>query len=144
MPTLEKCDIQLFANDDVWCLPKSLPALTIINTAFSTSPEGEHYIGFYCHENKSVDYFDSYGLEPYHCLKSYWTKHGFNPVRYSDKCVQSPFSSTCALYQIAFAFFMSCDIELKVFLDSFTDDLYINDQLVRNMVSSILESSVSK
>lgn len=136
--SLDNCHVELFASNDVWCAPPKLPSLFIINTGYSQQ-SGEHYISFYMHKDMSVTFFDSYGIPPYSCVKTFFKKHGFRPVRYNTELLQSPFSDVCGLYQIAFAAFISSGINLRGFLHGFTDDYDINDKHIRDFVSSIVD-----
>ena len=118
---------QLYAANDFWCAPASIPCFVVINTGYLQGP-GEHYIGFYIHADRSISAFDSFGLPPYSCQVEFWSRHGLGPVSYSRQLLQSPLSYMCGYWQIAFARAITKGITLEEFVSEFDPtDLDLND-----------------
>lgn len=118
---------ELYAANDYWCLPPSIPCFIVINTGFLDGP-GEHYIGFYIHADRSISAFDSFGLPPYKCQLDYWLRHNLGPICYSPQLLQNPLSQTCGYWQIAFARAISKGLTLEQFVSQFDPvDLDLND-----------------
>ena len=134
--TLNEYEVQLYSIDDVYCMPEKYPAFFVVNTGYSRG-FGEHYLSFIIGEDRSVVYFDSYGFSPLNCFTEFWTKHKLEPVRYSTKWLQSPFSHACGHYQIAFGACMSAGVSFDCFIGTFTEDYGINDEMVLSFVSSL-------
>ena len=138
LKSLKNCEIYLHSTDDTWCAPTNLPALYVLNTARSRGV-GEHYVAFFVHPDRSVSYFDSYGIPPFSCLKKFWKRHDMSPVISQKRLLQSPLSFVCGHYVIAFAAFVSSGVTLKGFVSGFTGDHDLNDRHVSNFVRKELD-----
>ena len=132
------CDVRLYSADSVWCAPvPGRPTLYAINTARRDDPEGQHYVSFYVDPQRTVTFYDSYGFPPWPCLRDYWKKHGLGPVRFTDRVLQSPFSSACPYHQLAFAALISHGSEFRDFLKSLADDVEANDAAVKEFALAL-------
>ena len=127
-------ETHIYATDDRWRLPRRLPALYVIQTG-RKSTQGEHYVAFIIETDRSVTYFDSYGVPPYQRVKTYL--RGCELIRYNSRLLQSPFSSFCGLYVIAFAAFSFAGCPFKKFLSLFSEDPLLNDVVVQDFIKSL-------
>ena len=113
-------------------LPQKIdPGIYVVNTDKSGNP-GIHWICIMKMTPKgSVEYFDSYGIEPHHaeifkCL-------GQN-YKYSKKPLQSLFSSTCGQYCCFVAHQRALGISFKEILNTFCTDPELNDAFVNEYI----------
>ena len=89
-------------------------------------------------KDKTVTYFDSYGLEPHSDITAELQSKGYGkPIRYQDRLLQSPYSSQCGLYVIAFCSFMFAGSTFRNFLKCFYADPILNDRLIEYYVNKI-------
>ena len=93
-PYIERYYERLYSSDDHWVLPLRLPASYVFNTDTSEGP-GEHWVCFFIHSDRTVDYMDSYGTAPWDKIYQWLIKHGFGPVRFNKKWLQHCTSSIC-------------------------------------------------
>ena len=104
-PRIKNCFIGVFSSDmlvDPAAAKSSYPYCFVANTAAS-SKSGEHWVAFFVLDPTTVEYFDSYGLEP--SVKSFKKfvshfpnfTHNSTPLQgYSTMCGQY-----CVLFLIA-------------------------------------------
>ena len=90
------------------------PAAIVCNTHDSDRP-GEHWVAMYVDNERRGDYFDSYGLQP----------------------LQSPLSTVCGQYCVAFLMFRCRDASMNAFTRLFTTDLVANDCRVFDWVAAV-------
>ena len=131
-------EINIYSWNDKWTISK-LPNLTILNTDYA-SGQGEHYVCFLVDKDKTVTYFDSYGITPHSDITTELLSRGYGrPIRFQDRLLQSPYSSHCALYVIAFCSFMFCGSTFQNFLKCFYADPILNDRLIELFVNKMNE-----
>ena len=114
---------------------KTDPFAFIANTDIDSLP-GQHWVSFYKAEGleKNIEYMCSYGMSPslsspYHSqwLTEYQSS-GRGRLVYNSSQLQSPYSSTCGYYCIAFVLCRVNGLPFSMFLDSFsTTDFGKND-----------------
>lgn len=103
--------------------------LYIINTEPSFM-EGRHWVALSCMDNCStVDYFDSYGKEPFPELDKHLKKLKIK-VRYNACVLQSEQSDVCGDYCILFCYFLSRGHDMEYFISLFSDNTALNDKVV--------------
>ena len=109
----------------------------MINTGFKEGP-GQHYVAFYIEKDSKVTYFDSFGLPPWTCLEKFWTNVvGATSVEASGALLQSPLSSVCGYYCLAFLYCKDRGATCEDFLNCFTPNSSINDQIVVSFVERL-------
>lgn len=75
------------------------PYSCVVNTDDSSKP-GQHWVSVYVPDSKTIEYFDSYALEPNENIKIYLEK--FEKVIKNDTCLQNLYSDVCGEYCIYF------------------------------------------
>ena len=78
-------------------------------------------------------YFDSFGLK---ILDENIKKFAriYNNVIYSERCIQNIQSEKCGEFCVAFVNNVHCVETYKSFINSFSDNLYINDFIVNHFI----------
>ena len=115
------------------------PALLIANTDESDMP-GQHWVGFFFTEDKTCEFFDSYGNQPW---KYYypWLKFMYvnsDMEMFNDKCVQAPTSTTCGHHCLFFLNERCKGLSMKKIVDMYSDNLKYNDLFVMEYTRNIL------
>ena len=124
---LTDTQILLYAADDYMCPPTQYPALIVINSGYSQG-SGQHYISFHIDKNKRVNYFDSFGLPPYSCLRQFWKRHRYTLIGFNKRLVQDPASDKCGFYVIAFGVCVANNFTR--WTELLTDNYPINDKVI--------------
>lgn len=105
--------------------PDDMKRVYIINTQPTTHP-GEHWIAVYLAPDKTVYYFDPYGIKPHPNIKL----NTFKKIIVWPRRLQG-FEQTCGLYCMFFVLHVAGHFDF----DIFGDDLWFNDRLVRKLAS---------
>ena len=119
------CYYEVVAKDTL--LPEvvsTYPSAFVCNTHDSDQP-GEHWVAMYVEE--IGDYFDPCGQKPQHAeFTNFMNKHcsQWSP---NDHIFQSPISTVCGQYCVAFLMFRCRNISMHAFARLFTSDLIAND-----------------
>ena len=78
------------------------PLLFVVNTDHSDGP-GEHWVCIYLDPFSGAEYFDSFGIPPYHReIITFLCKNSKRYV-YNSVVLQGPFSQTCGHYCVYYA-----------------------------------------
>lgn len=124
------------------CIPKrkqlTAPFAIIINTQ-PADQEGEHWIALYqpYGKNKSLEYFDSYGMQP---LPEIIQALGPKSIRFNGgNQLQSFFSAVCGQYCVVFLF---CRITGMLSFASFMNLFKWSDTTENDMFISLLFDSL--
>ena len=120
------------------CLPEIIntyPIAIVCNTHDADQP-GEHWIAMYVDAERRGDYFDPYGRQPQHVeFTNFMNEHCSEWVP-NDCTQQSPLSTVCGQYCIAFLLFRCRNVSMHVFTHRlFTTDLVANDCRVFDWVA---------
>ena len=112
------------------------PAAIVCNTHDSGRP-GEHWVAMYVDTERRGDYFDSYGLQPQHVgFVDFMTEH-CSTWSTNERTLQSPLSTVCGQYCVAFLMFRCRDASMNAFTRLFTTDLVANDCRVFDWVAAV-------
>ena len=122
------------------CLPEIIdtyPIAIVCNTHDADQP-GEHWIAMYVDTKRHGDYFDPYGRQPQHIeFTNFMNEHCSEWVP-NDRTLQSPLSTVCGQYCIAFLLFRCRNVPMHVFTRRlFTTDLVANDCRVFDWVAAV-------
>ena len=83
------------------------------------------------------DYFDPYGLEPQHiAFTNFMNEHCSEWVP-NDRTLQSPMSTVCGQYCVAFLLHRCRNVSMNAFTRLFTTDLVANDCRVFDWVAAV-------
>ena len=118
------CYYEVVAKDTLPEVVSTYPSAFVCNTHDSDQP-GEHWVAMYVDE--IGDYFDPYGQKPQHAeFTNFMNKHcsQWSP---NDHILQSPISTVCGQYCVAFLMFRCRNISMHAFARLFTSDLIAND-----------------
>ena len=120
--TLRRC--KMVAKDTLPEVVSMYPFAFVCNTHDSDQP-GEHWVAMYVDE--IGDYFDPYGQMPQHAeFTNFMNEHclQWSP---NDHILQSPISTVCGQYCVAFLMFRCRNISMHAFSLLFTSNLIAND-----------------
>jgi hypothetical protein len=112
-------------------LPNSflLPAAFIVNLSPSTVP-GSHWVSIFIDEDRNVEYFDSFGIEPQiPSIISFMKRHGKN-IFYTNQQLQHLSSKNCGKYAIVFLLFKMSKKPTSHFINLFNKNSSINDIVI--------------
>ena len=122
------------------CLPEivdTYPMAIVCNTHDSDRP-GEHWVAMYVDAERRCDYFDPYGLRPQHVEFANFMKEHCSEWTSNDRKLQSPLSTVCGQYCVAFLLLRCRNVPMHVFTRRlFTSDLVANDCRVFDWVASV-------
>ena len=118
------CRYEVVAKDTLPEVVSTYPSAFVCNTHDSHQP-GEHWIVMYVDE--IGDYFDPYGLKPQHPEFTNFMNEHCSQWSLSDHILQSPISTVCGQYCVAFLMFRCRNISMHAFARLFTSDLIAND-----------------
>ncbi len=105
----------------------------IVNTNPSTKP-GAHWVAIYVDSIGTLEYFDSYGLQPtVTSISTYISK--YKKWRYNSKRIQSPLSSVCGHYCIYFLIMRSYNETMAEILKKFSENQDENDEMVTKWIN---------
>ena len=103
------------------------PICYILNASPSTDP-GSHWTALYM-DNGLTEHFCSYGMEPPLKLKN---------MTYNNRKIQSTTSDLCGEYCILYLMCRCGGYSLQNYLECFSHDTEVNDEIVRMTVYSTL------
>lgn len=112
---------------------KKFPASLVINTD-KAADSGEHWVALYLGEDKTANYFDSFGYPPMNSEIINFLFHNCSGFIYNDKLIQSPISTTCGYYCIFFIRMLTNGAPFIQFVKYFSDNTSLNDKIVRELV----------
>ena len=130
------CPYDVVAKD---CLPEIIdtyPGAIVCNTHDADQP-GEHWIAMYVDTKGYGDYFDPYGLEPQHIEFMNFMNEHCSEWAPNDRTLQSPMSTVCGQYCVAFLLLRSRNVSMNAFTRLFTTDLVANDCRVFDWVAAV-------
>ena len=115
----------VFAADN---LPSTLdfPACLIINTD-PADRIGEHWVAVFLADSSRAEYFDSYGIAPFHEALQF-CQYFCKETVYNKLWIQSPLASSCGHYCIHFLLHRSQGETFKNFLKRFRNFRWINNE----------------
>jgi len=123
--------IGCYPNDKLPKIEKESNISIIINTANSESL-GEHWVAMRMTRDKCF-YFDSFGLEIINENIKNFAKI-YKKVIYSTRCIQNIESVKCGEFCIAFINNVHSLDTYKNFINSFSENSYINDFIVNKLM----------
>ena len=112
-------------------LKKKYNISLIINTANSKNV-GEHWVAMRMTKDKCF-YFDSFGMEIINENIKNFAKI-YKKVIYSERCIQNIQSEKCGEFCVAFINNVNCVESYKNFINSFSENGYINDIIVNKLI----------
>lgn len=117
----------VLSYDELCCTNSEESGLYIVNLDVSTGP-GSHWVCLYLEPGTS-EYFDSLGNKPSK-LEQFLLDRGCDYI-YNSKKLQAENSDVCGDYCILFSFFRCRGFNFEEFLTLFSDDLILNDEMVK-------------
>ena len=127
------CHYEVVAKDTLLEVVSTYPSAFVCNTHDSDQPR-EHWVAMYVDE--IGDYFDPYGQKPKHAeFKNVMNEH-CSQWSSNDHILQSPISTVCGQYCVAFLMFRCRNISMHAFARLFTSDLIANDCRVHDWLGS--------
>ena len=126
--SLNKHTVGVLAANKLPISKMSRPSAIIANTDEGHLP-GTHWISFYLPEQGPVEYFDSYGLQPFspHHIR-FLEKN--KPWIFSNKELQDQYSNVCGMYSLLFLCTRMKGHTLQQFLNPFTKHSLLNDNII--------------
>ena len=118
------CPYDVVAKDTLPEVVDTYPSAFVCNTHDGDQP-GEHWIAIYVDE--IGDYFDPYGQQPEHVEFTNFMNEHCSEWSPNDRVLQSPISTVCRHYCIAFLMFRCRKVSMHDFTSLFTTDLVAND-----------------
>ena len=91
----------------------------------------------YVDSKRHGDYFDPYGLEPQHIEFTNFMNEHCSEWAPNDRTLQSPMSTVCGQYCVAFLLLRRRNVSMNVFTRLFTTDLVANDCRVFDWVAAV-------
>jgi len=99
----------------------------IANTDDSSQP-GQHWVAFYADKNGTIEYFDSFGREPYiDSFIDYLKMHDTESVRFNARHLQNDDSMVCGIYCLYYLYYKARGVSLKRILKAFSRNYHRND-----------------
>ena len=128
------CRYEVVAKDTLPEVVSTYPSAFVCNTHDSHQP-GEHWIAMYVDE--IGDYFDPYGLKLQHPEFTNFMNEHCSQWSLNDHILQSPMSTFCGQYCVAFLIFRCRNISMHAFARLFTSDLIANDCCVFDWLGAL-------
>lgn len=111
----------------------------IVNTNRSDQP-GEHWIAIHVPKTGRIEYFDSYGLPPYHTEFYKFFKLNRRKFVFNNHRIQSDQSQKCGKFALYFIYFRARNRHLNKFSRLFNKkNLIENDRIIDKLYSEILK-----
>jgi len=137
-PVLSKfptCDVYCLEDIDYLIRQRNIkqPMALIVNTDQNIDGAGEHWVAIYADE-KSVEYFDSYGQPPMRVGFYRLLNHLGKKWERNTRCLQHFLSSTCGHYCLYYLVLRSRGHKMRDLLLTFTDNTTENDRFVEQEV----------
>ena len=120
------CPYDVVAKDGLPEIIDTYPTAIVCNTHDADQP-GEHWIAMYVDTKRRGDYFDPYGLEPQHIEFTNFMNEHCSEWAPNDRTLQSPMSTVCGQYCVAFLLLRCRNVSMHAFTRLFTTDLVAND-----------------
>ena len=114
---------EMVANDTLPEVVSTYPSAFVCNTQNSDQP-GEHWVAMYVDE--IGDYFDPNGQKPQQSEFTNFINEHCSQWSPNDRLLQSPISTVCGQYCVAFLIFRCRNISMHAFARLFTSDLIAN------------------
>ena len=111
------------------------PTAYVFNTDNHFKP-GSHWVAAYADTLENGWYFDSFGLAPIIPDHINRLRKNCKRLRWNTTHLQSLSSDVCGQYCIMFLYYMSKGLGIEKFLNNFSTDLFRNDEIVKNFISS--------
>lgn len=126
-PSTKNIFVGVYASDTI---PDSFfkngkPRAVIFNLDNSNKP-GTHWVTLYTSGSGSLEYYDSYGLPPFHIHLF----KNFKRFKYNKKRIQGKMNA-CGLYAMHFVIEKSRKKTMKAIVKPFGSDHYINDAYIK-------------
>ena len=133
-------NVDCFSIEEELPEPTSLPKAYIINSERADSSTGKlgHWVALYVSRDRSLIYFDSYGLmlSPIYEKVLAWGSK-YHPFVYNKKIIQDFTSNACGAHCVAFVYFMFMQVPLDKFLSFYSDNLKENDKLAFSVYKTL-------
>ena len=129
------------AKDTLPEVVSTYPSAFVCNTHDSNQP-GEHWVAMYVDE--LGDYFDPYGQKPQHTEFANFMNNHCSKWSPNDHIFQSPISTVCGQYCVAFSMFRCRNISMHAFARLFTSDLIANDCRVFDWLDALNKKPMKK
>ncbi len=118
------CPYAVIAKDTLPDVVSTYPSAFVCNTHDSDKP-GEHWVAMYV--GQRGDYFDPYGQKPQHIEFTNFMNEHCSGWSHNDSTLQSPMSTVCGQYSVAFLMFRCRNVSMSAFSRLFSTDLVAND-----------------
>ena len=118
------CPYAVIAKDILPEVVTTYPSAFVCNTHNSDQP-GEHWVAMYV--DQRGDYFDPYGQKPQHIEFTNFMNEHCSEWSNNDSTLQSPMSTVCGQYCVAFLMFRCRYVSMSAFSRLFSTDLVAND-----------------
>lgn len=116
-------------------------AAFVVNVDPSWRP-GSHWIGLYYNGLGSFEYFDSFGLPPFHAdIVKFIERNSDRPCIYNPRPLQDILISTCGLFVIYFILIKCRGGSMRRVLAPFTTRQHVNDRLVWRLLRPWINKS---
>ena len=104
----------------------------------STAP-GEHWVAMFFNNQRSAEFFDSYGLHPIvYGLTDFLDSHS-SSWTYNSKTLQSLISEVCGHYTMYYILFHSRGCSLSEILTHLSNNVSLNDKTVERFIQNLLK-----
>ena len=130
------CHYDVIAKDALTDVIDTYPAAFVCIT-HNGDQTGEHWIAMYVNAEQRGDYFDPYVIESQHVeFTNFMNKHCADWLP-NDRILQSPISTVCGQYCVAFLLFRCRNVSMHAFTHFFTNDSVANDCRVFDWVTAL-------
>ena len=119
------CHYEVVAKYTLPEVVSTYPSNTHVCNTHDSDQPGEHWVAMYVEE--IGDYFDQYGQKPQHAEFTNFMNAHCSQWSPNDRMLQSPISTVCGQYCVAFLMFRCRNIPMHAFARLFISDLIAND-----------------
>ena len=121
---------------------RDFPRSYIVNTDSSQGP-GKHWVAFYFENERSAEFFDSYGYKPLQLATEFETFLSRNAEHWihNEKRLQGDFSTVCGQFCLLFLYHRCRGISMTDIIQMFSKDTDVNDVLVNEFVNSVYDGN---
>ena len=110
----------------------------IVNTHESHLP-GEHWFAIYVPKQGPIEYFDSYGIPPYHRIIHNFLRINKRNFIHNKYQIQSNTSVNCGKFSLFYIYFRARGYTMKQYIKFFNKDtLKYNDKFLNNLYKLII------
>ena len=114
------------------------PGSYVVSTNPSTAP-GEHWVVMFFNNQRSAEFFDSYGLHPIvYVLTDFLDSHS-SSLTYNSKTLQSLISEVCGHYTVYYILFYSRGCSLSAILTHFSSNVSLNDKTIERFIQNLMK-----